>query len=124
MITTKNSDIMQKFLETLIKVSSKKTSNSYSMMILNSLIGNLSLKYEFLKGIKIKITSFSSSSKDISIIKDIDGVAPEKIGAAINDILNSIIKPLGDSKESFLKELKGYLGQEYELKLKNIGVLL
>ena len=123
MVDLDNSKVLEHILQTLVKLSSRKTTAGHAVTKMNSLIKNLENKYDFLKHVEIKDTRFLELSNPVTVMADIDSVKPDDIGKALYEIIKSTNVTLGkDAGHYFIRELKRNIGENYTTRMEDMGV--
>jgi hypothetical protein len=123
-VNLKNSEVIKKILFSLIFVAKSKTSKDYAWGVIKNLLLDMRKEYEFLEFIKIdELKNLNDSIDDIDIYLDFDAVETQKIGEAIQKIIDSFKKRLGKrAGYFFLSEFKEVLGNRYYSLIKKMGV--
>jgi hypothetical protein len=124
MALPKKSEVIKNVLRTLLSISSRKTDLPYSVMTMEELIRRLETKYRFLKHIQIKDDFYNEESNDmISVMSDINTVPSPELGKALQSIIASMNRSLGDSAGYFfIKEIRNKLSDEYITGIKDMGI--
>ena len=118
-----NSEVVKHILQTLINITSRKTTKDLALSTMYDLIKKLQGKYEFLKHIEIKDTRFIEFEEPVSVMSDIDGVKLNEIGKALSDIIKTMKIDLGrNAGYFFIKELKNNIRDEYSSTLEEMGL--
>lgn len=118
-----NSEVMKHILNTLITLSSRKTTQGHAVTTMNNLIENLKNKYDFLKHIEVKDTQFSELDDPISVMSDINNIKSDNIGKALYDIIKNMNIALGrDAGFYFFKELRRNIGDDYSESIEDMGL--
>ena len=88
------------------------------------LLKELEPKYDFLKYIKIKNTSYTEGIGAVSIMPDLDSVEPAKFYRAIEELIKSIVKYFDKNAGFyFIREFQEAIGGDInDLLLKERGV--
>jgi len=119
----KNSKIVEKVLDAVLRIVKRKTTEGYAISVMDSLIKKLEIDYEFLKHVEIKDTRFSESGVPITVMSDVDDIPPTEVGKAIQSIISTMNNSLGkDVGHFFIKELSHNIGGEYDSVIKDMGV--
>lgn len=118
------SEIMRHVLQTLIDISSRKTTQFQAVSTMSDLINNLRKKYDFLKNVEIKDTRFLEiDDEPVTVMKDINEVNPEDIGKALRDIIKTMNFALGKSAgHFFVRELKSRIRGDYLPAIEKMGL--
>jgi len=123
MAEVKKQELVRSFLQTIVDIISRRTSESYSSMVLNNVFRNLNSKHVFLRDIEIKNPQFSEVYNMVDIKSDLSFVNEEEIKTFTIDVINELINSMGRSAGFFfIKEIKQELPTDYEKQLKNLGV--
>jgi hypothetical protein len=118
-----NSEVVRHILQTLINITSRKTTKDQALSTMYDLIKKLQGKYEFLKHIEIKDTRFMEFEEPVTVMSDIDGVKLNEIGKALSDIIKTMKIDLGrNAGYFFIKELKNNIRDEYYSTLEEMGL--
>ena len=119
----KNSEICKKILNTLINISSRKTTKGYAISTLDSLIKKLEERYNFLKHIEIKDTRFLETDEPVTVMSGINIVRSDDVGDALYDIIRSMNTVLGkNAGHFFIKELRNSIGELYYSTIEDMGL--
>ena len=120
----KNSDVIKRTLFSLIYVAHSKTSKDYAWSIIKQLLAELKKDHDFLKYIHIdEIEKLEDNIDDITVLSDFDNIPPERIGEAIQNIVDVFKTRMGKKAGYFfLTEFKEVLGDEYHSIIKEMGV--
>ena len=123
MPTIENSAVIKRVLQTLIHVSSRKTTDSNAFITLNTLIIQLKQKYDFLKNIEIKDIQYLEESNPITVMSAMNSVPPAEIGKALTAIISTMNQSLGkNAGHFFFKEIQRNLEEEYSSAITDMGV--
>ena len=119
-----NSDIIKHTLFSLVTIAKSKTTDQYAWSVIKNLLNELKKNHEFLKYIHIgEIEKLKNKIDDILITPEFNNIKPEKIGEAIQDIVDYFKTNMGKKAGYFfLTEFKDDLGEEYNIIIKKIGV--
>lgn len=117
------SEVVKRVLQTLIDISGRKTTKGLAVIKMTDLMKKLQNKYDFLKHVEIKDTRFIEFEDPVSVMSDIDGVEPNKLGKALQDIIKNMNTSLGeDAGHFFIKELKINIGDDFSTIMEDMGV--
>ncbi len=123
MPTIRRSDVVKNVLTTLLQVSGRKTNQGHAISTLDYLIKQLENRYDFLKHVKIIDTRFLEGEDPVSVMADINKIAPAETGKAIQDIISIMHSSLGRSAgHFFIKELQTTLRDDDVSSMKRMGV--
>ena len=117
------SDVMRHVIQTLIDMSSRKTTKSHALLTMSVLIDKLKTKYDFLKHVEIKDTRFLEMDEPVTVMSDIDNVNTDEIAKALYDIIKTTNNTLGkNAGYFFIKELRNNLGEDYNSTIEEMGL--
>jgi hypothetical protein len=120
-----HTEIIERILQALIGVIGRRTSESYAVVTVHTVIKDLEPKYDFLKYIKIKDTRYSEGIDAISIMPDLDSAEPAKFYRAIEELIKSTVIYIDKNAGFyFIKEFQEAIGDIDGLVLKEGGVNL
>ena len=123
MCNIKNSEVIRHILETLLSISSRKTTQGYALLTMNGLITKLQEKYNFLKHVEIKDTRFVELDNPIGVMTDINSVKSDDVGRALYDIIKLMNDALGESAGYFfIKELRNNIAENYYTIIEEMGL--
>lgn len=118
-----HTEIIERILQALIGVIGRRTSESYAVVTVHTVLKELEPKYDFLKYIKIKDTSYSEGIDAISIMPDLDFAEPAKFYRAIEELINSTVIYIDKNAGFyFIKEFQEAIGDIDGLVLKERGI--
>ena len=118
-----NSDVVKHVLQTLINISSRKTTSGQAISTLYESINKLKAKYGFLKNVEIKDTRFMELDDPVTVMSEIDGVESNNIGRALYDIIKTMNSNLGkDAGYFFIKELRNRMEEDYISTIEEMGL--
>jgi hypothetical protein len=118
-----NSEVVRHILQTLINISSRKTTKVQAISTVFESINKLKVKYDFLKHIEIKDTRFTETEDPVSVMSDINTVKLDDVGKALYDIIKTINTELGKGAGYFfIKELKNNIGDNYFSTIEEMGL--
>jgi len=113
-----NSEIIQKVITALIGKIGRRTSESYAVVIFDTVINGLIPRYDFLKYIKIENSLYSEGINAVSVSSKIDDISNSEFYYAIKDLVEMIVKNLEKNADFFfIKEFKESLSDIKELNL-------
>lgn len=120
-----NSDLMKHTIKTLLTITSRRASESISILLVDAILKALTSKYDFLKYVKIKTAGgYQDISVDMVLIDpEFEKVDQRAVGKVIESLVRIIVMDLREKAGLFfVKELKERLGENYISLLKNLGV--
>ena len=94
-IELEKSDVINRLLQSIVKVISRRSSEDYALVMVGNTIKKLQDKYDFLNYIDIKATRYSEIENIVTIDSSINTVEPEEIGKAIQEIVGIIVTAMG-----------------------------
>ncbi len=122
-IELEKSDVINRLLQSIVKVISRRSSEDYALVMVGNTIKKLQDKYDFLNYIDIKATRYSEIENIVTIDSSINTVEPEEIGKAIQEIVGIIVTAMGKNAGFFfIKEVKNKIGPNYGLIIRDMGV--
>ena len=117
------SELMRHVLQTLIDISSRKTTQGHAVITMYDLINKLRKKYDFLKNIEIKDTRFLEMDEPVTVMTGINKVQSNDLGKALHDIIKTMNYALGeDAGHFFVKELKNKMNDDHLLSFEEMGL--
>ena len=120
-----NSDLIKHILTALFTIASRRTSESYSVMVLTDILKTLEGKFTFLKYVTINGAGHPEREHGvISITLDIDRIDPAEVGRAIESFIRVASMNMKDKDAGlyFITELKDQVEGRYIPDLKRRGV--
>jgi hypothetical protein len=118
-----NSEVVKHILQTLINISSRKTTKLHAVSTINELIRKLKNKYNFLRHIEIKDTRFKETDESVEVMTDINSVKVNDVGKALYDIIKTMNANLGkEAGYFFIKELKNNIREDYFSTIEEMGL--
>jgi hypothetical protein len=125
MTQRKNSEIIEHILQTLIDKIGRRTSVSFAVVLIDTVIKELKSKYDFLKYIKIKNTLYSEGINAVTVMSEIDYVESREFFIGIKNLINKIIRGLERNADFFfIREFRDSLDNVIDLYLEEKGVNL
>jgi len=117
----KNADLLKGLLQALYKVTSRRTTNSFAVAIIDAITKTLEEKYKFLKYVKFRIEENSENA--IYISSKVNSVPPFRVGQAIEVIVQLVYMDLKEKAGLyFITELRRNAGEEVISSLKDLGM--
>lgn len=118
-----NSEVVRHVLQTLINISTRKTTKGQAVTAMNELLNTLKEKYHFLKHVEIKDTSFIETDEPVTVMSDIDGEKLNDVGKALYDIIKTMNSNLGrEAGHYFIKELRNNIREDYYSTIEDMGL--
>jgi len=117
--------VFKHVLKALVDLINDVTSQSYAILLVNTVIEKFKDRYPFLEHVKIDGTRFSEGYDAILVPENIDSVRGSEIGRGIQKIMEKIIRSLGDKAGAeFTNNFKKRLGKAFLLRIEEMGVNL
>ena len=120
-----NTELFLHVLANLFNIVSRRTSKSYSIMIISDIRKTLENKFVFLKYVKISKRISLEHDEDIATFTiDIDSIDPAEIGKAIESIIRVASMNMNNKNAGLylIRELKEQIALKYIPDLKRCGV--
>ena len=117
------SEVMRHVIQSLIDISTRKTTQGHAIFTMNDILSQLNQKYDFLKNVKIKDTRFLEFEEPVTVMSGIDKIKSDDLGKALHDIIKTTKYSLGeDAGHFFIKELKNRMGDDYLSTFEEMGL--
>jgi hypothetical protein len=108
-------DVTRQFLQTVIRIIGRKTSEEYAAVTIRNLLMTLQLKYPFVRDMEIRDTRFLELESSVTVRDSLKNINPKEIGRALTDLLKSIMKSLGKTAGYFfIREIREKIGVDYD----------
>ena len=120
-----NSDLIKQVIKTLLVITSRRASESVSILLINTILKTLTGRYNFLKHVKIKTAlGYGDIAADtISVDPVINSVDSDTVGKVIETIIRVVSMDLKEKAGLFfIKEFKNRLGGNYVSEIRRCGV--
>jgi len=118
-----NADALNHVMSTLFDILDREIGRDAAFKTLSEFVSRLSTKYEILKYVKINDVRAIRGVDVVNINKDVNLVNPNKVGAAVQKLIQELNTQLGESDRfSLIEKLKNDLNDDYIFKLREIGV--
>ena len=120
-----NSKLIKHVINGLFTIIKRRTSDSFSVMILTEIINTLEPKFDFLKYIRInKVEYIEDDYNAVTISVDIEDIDSKEIGRAIESIIRVASANMKDKNAGLfiVTELKNQIDDQFIPHLKKIGV--
>jgi hypothetical protein len=117
-------DVTRQFIETIIEIIGRKTSQEYAAVIIQNLLKKLRLRYPFLREIEIKNSRSLELESAVSVNDSLNATPPKDVGIALKELLTKIMTSLGKTAGYFfIRETREKIGNEYDtFLLKTMGI--
>jgi hypothetical protein len=118
-----NTDIVKHIISATIDVVSRRTTESYALVVVSSLLNKIQPQHPFLKAISIKSTEYAETIQLVTVDPEIDAIALSQIGQAMTSFIEELVKSIGKAADFyFLRELKDDIGLTYEPVIQALGI--
>jgi len=108
-------EVTRQFIETIIEIIGRKTSEEYAAVTVRNLLKKLQLYYPFLKDIEIKNTRVLEMESIVSVQDDLNRIPPKEVGKSLKDLVIKIMNSLGKTAGYFfIRETREKIGIEYD----------
>ena len=116
MLTT--ADVTQQFLQTIIEIIGRKTSQEYAAVTIRNLLKKLQPTYPFLRDIDIKNTYSLELESSVNVHESLNSVNPKKVGIVLKELTKRILESMGKTAGYFfIRETREKIGIEYDAML-------
>jgi hypothetical protein len=107
-------DVTRQFLETMIHIIGRKTSEEYAAVTIRSLLRRLQLTYPFIRDVEVKDTRFMEIENSVNVRESLNNIDPKKIGNALKDLTKKIMSSIGKTAGYFfIREVREKIGTDY-----------
>jgi hypothetical protein len=108
-------DVTRQFLETIIEIIGRKTSQEYAAVSIQNLLKKLRLDYPFLRWIEIKNSRSLELEGTVSVNDSLNAIPPKDVGHALKELITKIMILLGKTAGYFfIRETREKIGIEYD----------
>jgi hypothetical protein len=108
------SDVTRQFLQTIIQIIGRKTSEEYAELAIRNLLKKLQPTYPFLQDIEIKNTRYLELESNVTVRDSLNTIHPKEVGMALKGLSKIIIKSLGkNAGYFFIRETQEKIGNDY-----------
>ena len=108
-------DVTRQFLQTVIRIIGRKTSEEYAAVTIRNLLAALQQRYPFIRDMEIRDTRFLELESSVTVRDSLNTIDPKEIGQALKDLVKSVMKSLGKTAGYFfLREIREKIGVDYE----------
>ncbi|MCX6670380.1 MAG: hypothetical protein NTX92_00475, partial [Euryarchaeota archaeon] len=110
-------------IKTLIDVIGKTSSENNAIILVNSFLRKIDMKYDFIKLIKVEPATKQGELYHIIIGGNLDTINETDARRAIHLLLESITESLGEKiSDEFIQKFKNSLDKKYLLKIEEMGI--
>jgi len=116
--------VTEQFIQTLIDIIGRKTSQEYAAVTIRNLLKKFQLLYPFLQNIKIRNTYSLELESCVTVQESLNDVDPIKVGAMLKELMKLIMSSMGKTAGYyFIRETREKIGNDYdEILLKTMDV--
>jgi len=108
-------DVTRQFIETIIEIIGRKTSQEYAAVTIRNLLKKLQSTYPFLREIEIKNTRVLEMEGTIAVHNTLNEISPKEVGKALKELVIKIMISLGKTAGYFfIRETRDKIGIEYD----------
>jgi len=111
-------------LEALIAVMSEKTSTSFAVASIDTLIEKLRDKYAVFRYVQIDKFRYNDGISAFNIMPEIESADPYQLAKSIQELIKNIQSNFEDKSSLFIQDFKKKLGDDRLSEIKKIGVNL
>jgi len=118
-----NSEVLRYMLTVLFDIIDADIGRNLAISTMGELIKRFSIEYEIFRYVKINDIRFVRNVDTVSVSREINVVKPEKVGGAIQKMIQEVNKSLGErGGNTFIEKLRTRLNADYVLRLEEMGV--
>jgi len=121
-------DVTRQFIETIIEIIGRKTSQEYAAVTIRNLLIKLQSLYPFLREIEIKNTRVLEMEGTVVVHDALNEISPKEVGKALKELVVKIMISLGKTAGYFfIRETREKIGIEYDrilLKIMDVDLSL
>jgi len=111
-------DVTKKFIETIIEIIGRKTSEEYAAITVRNILQKLQSTYPFLAEIEVKNARSVEMEEKVTVHERLNDIAPKQLGVALKQFITIIMNSLGKTAGYFfIREAREKMGIEYEMML-------
>jgi hypothetical protein len=106
-------DVTRQFIETIIDIIGRKTSQEYAVITIQNLLKRIQLKYSFLRDVQIKNSRSLELEGIVSVKDSLNDIPPKDVGRALKELVAKIMGSLGKTAGFFfIRETREKIGIE------------
>ena len=111
-------DVTRKFIETIIEIIGRKTSEEYAAVTIRNLLQKLQGKYPFLQNILVKNSRYLEIESQVEVNQTLNSVPPKRVGIALKELMSIIMISIGKTAGYFfIRETREKIGIDYDTML-------
>lgn len=108
-------DVTRQFIETMIDIIGRKTSQEYAVIAIQNLLKKVQLKYPFLREVDIKNSRSLELEGIVTVNNALNDIPPKQVGVALKELVTRIMMALGKTAGFFfIRETREKIGIEYD----------
>jgi hypothetical protein len=108
-------DVTRKFVETIIEIIGRKTSEEYAAVTIRNLLQKLCSKYPFLQNILVKNSRYLEIEAQVEVNETLNSVPPKQVGIALKELMTIIMNSIGKTAGYFfIRETRERIGIDYD----------
>ncbi|MBN1860200.1 MAG: hypothetical protein JW840_01930 [Candidatus Thermoplasmatota archaeon] len=108
-------DVTRQFIETIIDIIGRKTSEEYAAVAIRNLLKKLEKSYSFLQAIEIKNSRTLELEGTVKVQEQLNTISPLEVGLSLQELLRTIMKSLGKTAGYFfIRETREKIGINYD----------
>lgn len=108
-------DVTRQFLQSIIGIIGRKTSEEYAAVTIRNLIKKLQPTYPFLQDIEIKNTRSLELESNVVVRDSLNTIHPKEVGMALKELEKIIMKTMGkNAGYFFIRETQEKIGIDYD----------
>ncbi|MCX6664773.1 MAG: hypothetical protein NT038_01745 [Euryarchaeota archaeon] len=119
-----NELLFKKALDAIVGVVSRKTSKSFAVALLDTIIEKLRDGHKVLRYVVINKSRYADGIDSICILPEVNSVTSYELGKGLKEILKKTRENLGYKHTSFIEDFQKQLGDEYLAEIEKMGVNL
>jgi len=110
-----SAEVTRQFIETIIEIIGRKTSQEYAAVTIQNLLKKLRMTYPFLREVEIKNTRSVELEGTLIVNDTLNLIPPKEIGRSLKELLTKIMSSLGkNAGYFFIRETREKIGIEYD----------
>jgi len=107
-------DVTRQFLQAVIRIIGRKTSEEYATVTIRNLLKKLQLAHSFLRDIELRDTRFLELESSVTVRETLNNVDPKLVGNGLKELIKIIMKSMGKTAGYFfIREIQEKIGTDY-----------